>query len=206
MIPETLAPDSPKTDPTVKNYVVCPACGSATARSFRPKDETMPPRLDCSTCGQVVRHLPPPGDPDLPGFVFEPRSADAHAEELKPPPASWLWLGYIRPDSGRWYAVALAETLERCWDALLSAHLRGDVLCVPVKPLPVEEVVTDRGFVGWHRPGSRGKWFAVVEAASDGDCWRQLLQIRGGDKLVLGAGLDPNRMTPRRRVDARTGR
>jgi hypothetical protein len=178
--------------------VACPACGGATFKSFRSRTGDRPPRLDCTKCGRPARHLPTPGEADTPGYVYEPRADDAHAEELKPPAANWQWIGYVRPNDGRWFAVVLAESLESCWDCLLTTHLRGDLLAIPVKPerqgghVP-ETISGTNAFVGWHRADARQKWAAVVEAETDGACWGQLLAIRGGDKLVMSRGRDPNK-------------
>ncbi len=163
--------------------IACPKCGSATARTFRPRDGGRAPYLRCTGCGATVRELPLPGC-GVPSYVFEPRPADAHAVELRPPPPSWVWVGYVRPTGGRWFAVALTSTLESCWDALLTTHMRGDLLAVPVKPPRVHlelegddagETQAMEGFVGWHRTEPGKEWVAVVEAADEGDCWNELL-------------------------------
>ena len=91
-----------------------------------------------------MTHLPWSSRGLLPLYRVQPKPDDAHQVETAPPPANWEWIGYIRPADGRWYAVAKAATLERCWDALLTTHMRGDMLAVPVvRPegfLSVEEL------------------------------------------------------------------
>lgn len=52
-------------------------------------------------------------------------------------------------------------------------------------------------FVGWHRPHPRSPWRAVCHGASaDGVLGKLLDCIRGGDKAVLPAGVDPNHASP----------
>jgi hypothetical protein len=106
--------------------VTCRACGAAASRSYWVTvDGLRLIRLDCSGCGRFVRHLDPanclsmPASPDVP----------TAARRL---PGSCRWLGLVRGADGVWLAVALADDLARCWDALLTCSLEGARLCTPV--------------------------------------------------------------------------
>ena len=90
-------------------------------------------RMDCAACGRLQRYLPQ-GRGGKPAYRYEPRPADAHADELRPPPESWTWIGYVRPGDGVWYPVVQAAGLAACWDALLTTHMVGDRLCMPSAP------------------------------------------------------------------------
>src|SRR4051794_21852417 len=93
----------------------CQACGATWFRTSEaaPTDRGI---LHCGRCGVPVCPLCPPGAPP---FRYEPAAGVALSPGQEGPPTSWEWLGLVRHDDGSWRPVALAETLERCWDALL---------------------------------------------------------------------------------------
>jgi hypothetical protein len=66
---------------------------------------------------------------------------------------------------------------------------------------PMKETSANPGFIGWHRPGQRSPWVAIVEADTEDAAFQQLLDaVRGGDKAVLPRGVDPNDTTPKMRL------
>jgi hypothetical protein len=117
------------------NPAACAGCGgltfTTTWQTFA--NGTRHVRMNCAACGRFQRYLPQDRD-GRPAYRHETRPADAHAAELRPPPASWCWIGYVRPGDGVWYAVAQTASLAGCWDALLTTHVVGDRLCVPTEP------------------------------------------------------------------------
>jgi hypothetical protein len=66
-------------------------------------------------------------------MVYRKGAADLHESQTAPPPPDWQWIGYVRSADGAWRAVVLAESLGRCWDALLTTWQQGDRLCVPAQ-------------------------------------------------------------------------
>jgi hypothetical protein len=58
-------------------------------------------------------------------------------------------------------------------------------------------------WTGWHRPSKRTAWVKLVEAADYQDCWGLLLDATstrpGGESVVVGSGVDPNRGASRQR-------
>jgi hypothetical protein len=68
-----------------------------------------------------------------------------------------------------------------------------------------------KSFVGWHRHDRLSKWRAVVSGETEDEVYRQLLSmVRGGNKVILPTGQDPNitlRVTPvlRRHSNATEG-
>jgi hypothetical protein len=50
-------------------------------------------------------------------------------------------------------------------------------------------------FVGWHRASPDHAWKDIVSGQTEAETWDQLLDQapKGGDKLVLREGHDPNR-------------
>jgi hypothetical protein len=48
-------------------------------------------------------------------------------------------------------------------------------------------------WAGWYRPNSESGWRRIVTADSEDEAFNRLLDIvRGGDKIVLPFGRDPN--------------
>jgi hypothetical protein len=88
--------------------------------------------MDCARCHQFVRYLPH-------NHRHEPCPADAPDYKLKPPPASWQWVGYLRQADGVWRPVALCATLEGCWEAMLTLTAEGDRLAAPTVPVTATE-------------------------------------------------------------------
>jgi hypothetical protein len=90
-------------------------------------------RLTCAVCGRFERYLKQ--HPEQPDFRYQKCNPEIKGAARRPPPASWHWLAHIRHADGKWYPVAMAETLARCWDALLTYPYEGDRLAFPVEPL-----------------------------------------------------------------------
>jgi hypothetical protein len=111
----------------------CKRCGATTFRTFTQtfRDGTKHLRVECAGCGTFQRYAPQSGPEAM---RYQPRPADAHKEETTPPPSRWPWVGMIRLADGVWRAVALADDLGRCWDALLHYPGTGDLLVFPVRP------------------------------------------------------------------------
>jgi hypothetical protein len=107
--------------------VTCRACGGAASRStWATIDGLRLIRLDCAKCGRFVRHLDPAN------CLSMPVSPDVPTVAKRLPGSGCRWLGLVRGAEGVWLAVALAEDLKRCWDALLTCSIEGDRLCTPV--------------------------------------------------------------------------
>ena len=52
---------------------------------------------------------------------------------------------------------------------------------------------TDVSFIGWYGPDPRSPWCAIVNGDTESEVFNRLLDtVRGGDKNVLPAGVDPN--------------
>src|SRR5262249_15442746 len=102
-------------DSPVIDLLACPTCRGCTVRL-----EHSPPlpsdKIYCGRCARVLRRVRPPDAP-APRYRQAPAGAMPHEQEA--PPAGWHWLGLTKLDDGNWYPVALAETLPRCWEALL---------------------------------------------------------------------------------------
>lgn len=119
----------------------CPRCGSTELKTFwqRFRDDSWHVRLECgrAACRAFVRYLKQ--EPDQPEYRHQARRADAHAAELKSPPASFWWIGHYRQADGLWRPVALCRTLAGCWDALLTCPGEGDRLAIPCRPPELPE-------------------------------------------------------------------
>jgi hypothetical protein len=113
------------------SYPQCRATGFQTSWRIL-SDGTRHARLECAACLRFVRW--PRQDPQ-PEHKYEPRRPDVRGAALQPPPDRWHWLGFIRQADGLWKPVAMAETLGRCWEALLTYPYEGDLLAVPVEPV-----------------------------------------------------------------------
>jgi hypothetical protein len=121
--------------------VVC-RCGQATFttawRTFQ--DGTRHIEMRCAACNRFQKWLPQhkvdpdQGEPAVPAFAHQPRPASAHAQELKPPEAPTGWLGHVRLADDLWRPVCWAQTLHKCWDALLTYPARCDLLAIPCDP------------------------------------------------------------------------
>jgi hypothetical protein len=129
------APPAPPDPGPAAVGVVCPRCrGTRFKTTWQVfSDGSRHVRMTCAACNKFMRYLPRPDGPDL---RLERRPHDARAYRMKPPPASYNWIGFIRQSDELWRAVALAPTLERCWDCLLTYPGDGDLLCVPSEPPP----------------------------------------------------------------------
>jgi hypothetical protein len=155
-------------------------------------------RLACTACGVFARLLRRHGDP-APEFA-PPVEGESEYSQDEPLPGSW-WLAYVRPRGGGWRPVALAESLGEAWEAVLTGPVAGSYLLAPTDP-PRRGESPEKGYsmsadtiawVGWHRPHGKAPWKALVRAADEDACWRQLLDTAtGGDKLVQREGRDPN--------------
>jgi hypothetical protein len=180
----------------------CPKCGGTAFKTFWQTfaDGSKHVRADCAACGAFVRYLKQPGSPD---FKHEPRKPGAHIDELAAPPDSWCWIGMIRQADELWRAVAMAPTLGRCWDCLLTYPGEGDRLCVPSKPVLQEAggvVQADlplqpppSGWVAWHRPDARSRWSPGPRAATEDEVFRRARDLElAGDWCCLPEGRDPN--------------
>jgi hypothetical protein len=122
--------------PQPRATIAC-ECGATMGRTFR--EPTGLVRMDCDDCGKPLWRM------ETACLRYEFRPPDAHRFELEPAPASWEWIGFIRQADGIWRAVALAGDLGRCWDCLLSFPGKGDLLCIPTRPVQrgTEEVNDD---------------------------------------------------------------
>jgi hypothetical protein len=182
--------------------LVCPKCGGSTFKTFWQtfKDGSKHVRCECATCKAFVRYLPNPGGPEC---HYEPRKAGAHEDELAAPPESWHWVGMVRQADEVWRAVAMAPTLGRCWDCLLTYPGEGDRLCTPTRPvvqeagraqqadLPLQP--SPSGWVSWHRPDARSPWRPGPRAATEDEAFRRARDMGlAGDWCCLPAGRDPN--------------
>lgn len=116
----------------VPEGITCRRCGGTAFKTVWQQfsDGKRHVRADCASCGGFVRYLKQPESPD---FRFEPRQADAHGENLAPPPETWQWLGWIRQADEVWRPIALADTLDKCWEALMHFPGKGDLLCTPTR-------------------------------------------------------------------------
>jgi hypothetical protein len=107
-------------------------CGATTFRTswqtFR--NGTKHVRMDCAACGRFIRYLKQPGGPE-PRLELPPSDLPDHRRWSPTPEESWEWIGLHRGVDGLWRPVALAPTLERCWDCLLSFPSEGDLLAIP---------------------------------------------------------------------------
>jgi hypothetical protein len=105
-------------------------CGSAEFRTAWQtfSDGSKHVRATCADCGRFVRWLPHP-----PAARLERTALPADHPAVQAPPPAWTWVGAVRPVDGIWRVVAVAATLEGCWDALLSNPMQGDMLCWPQK-------------------------------------------------------------------------
>jgi hypothetical protein len=101
----------------------CPRCGRSELRLEQGGRGTV---LACASCGTVVRLLQRHGDPQ-PAFDLDDRTADV------PPAGSW-WLAFVKGADTVLRPVALAPTLNSCWDAALTCPLRGAVIMIPTDP------------------------------------------------------------------------
>jgi hypothetical protein len=123
--------------------LACAGCGATkfktTWQTF--KNGTKHVRMECAICGRFQRYLPQKKD-DQPGFEHQPAQSDLHAKEMAPIPARWDWIGYVRGTDKVWQPVALCKDLASCWDALLTTHQRGDLLCIPVMPVVRDKEVS----------------------------------------------------------------
>jgi hypothetical protein len=115
--------------------LLCPACGGTEAKTYRDRlDGIDLMRLECADCGRLLRHLEMSGE-----LRFEPAPDDAHRAEKAPPGPGWKWIGLVRLADNVWRAVALADSLGRCWDCLLTYPGVGDRLAIPTRPPDGEE-------------------------------------------------------------------
>jgi hypothetical protein len=49
-------------------------------------------------------------------------------------------------------------------------------------------------WIGWHRPNKRAPWKQASEGDTEDEAFHRLLNaVKGGDKVILKAGEDPNR-------------
>jgi hypothetical protein len=156
--PTCPSPPAPAPDPPPAELgITCPSCNGSRFKTAwqRFKDGSRHVRMSCAGCGKFIRYLSrgergtpgqglgevgplraTPGTDPPSGFRHEQRPADAKPAHLAPPPAGWVWVGFIRQGDELWRPVALAEDLGRCWDALLSYPGKGDLLCTPSAPPP----------------------------------------------------------------------
>ncbi len=44
------------------------------------------------------------------------------------------------------------------------------------------------GFVGWWRPHRRGSWERICTAATERECWLQMLELRKGGDFMIRSG------------------
>jgi hypothetical protein len=113
----------------------CPSCGATEARTSREcLDGVDLMRLACAGCGRLLRHLEMSGP-----LRFEPAPDDANRAEKAPPGPGWGWIGMVRLSDNVWRAVALADSLGRVWDCLLTYPGTGDRLAIPTRPLAGKE-------------------------------------------------------------------
>jgi hypothetical protein len=92
-------------DSPINGGIACSRCGSAELVE-NARD------LDCADCGCPRVWL------------------DQRRDKL---PLPCAWIGLVRLADKRWRAVAYAETLEKCWDALQTWPLSGDRMAWPVR-------------------------------------------------------------------------
>jgi hypothetical protein len=128
-------PPCPPDPPPAALGLVCPGCRGTKFRTAWQtfKDGSRHVRMSCAACNKFLKYLKKEDELD---FRHEPRRTDASAFKLRPPPESWVWIGYIRQADQVWRPVAMAPTLERCWDTLLHFPGDGDFLAAPSVPPP----------------------------------------------------------------------
>jgi hypothetical protein len=125
--------------PLVQMGVACGSCGGTEGRTFWQTfaDGTRHVRLECARCKRFIRWLPqhkhekPEQEEDEPVGYYTKRPADVHAGEVKVPGSGWCWIGYVRLADEVWRPVALATSLARAWESLLSWPGRPEVLILP---------------------------------------------------------------------------
>ncbi len=64
----------------------------------------------------------------------------------------------------------------------------------PDLPIVANAMTTnsEAAWVGWYRKDPSEPWRRIAEAADRRTCWHLMAEPRGGDKVVLPAGEDPN--------------
>lgn len=117
--------------------VVCARCSATefTTRWQTFANQTRHVRMECGSCGAFVRYLPQHKETATPNYRYEPKPVDSHRRETAPPHEGDQWLGFVRSSDDLWRPVALAATLAACWEALLTSHMVGDRLAMPVRPV-----------------------------------------------------------------------
>jgi hypothetical protein len=117
--------------------LVCRTCGGQRFQTcwhtFR--DGSRHIRVDCASCGRFQRYAPQEQS------RYEPaQSVPLHGKSRNLPLDKCVWAGFIRPEGeSDFLPVATAATLGRCWEALLTNHLEGDRLAIPIAPIPTTE-------------------------------------------------------------------
>jgi hypothetical protein len=119
------------TEKTADVSLTCRRCGACglTTKWETAEDGKRRVRADCASCGRFVRHLDK--------FLLERAVLAVNHPARKPTPESWEWTGLVRATDGEWQPVALAATLPRCWDLLLTHPSGGDRLAVPTRPVRI---------------------------------------------------------------------
>jgi hypothetical protein len=113
--------------------VVCRHCGRATFTTVWQvfSDNSKHVRMECSACRRFVRYLPQHKD-GTPRYRVECSAlpADHPGRKL---PTDVQWIGLVRAADQVWRTVGMADTLEKCWDIVLSVWVEGDRLCCPME-------------------------------------------------------------------------
>jgi hypothetical protein len=121
------------TPSTLPEGLRCPKCGESRFKTVWQTfaNGTRHVRADCAKCKTFVRYLKQDGAPEP---EYRPRQPGASAYAYKAPPSDFWWIGYIRPDDGLWYAIALARTPGQCWDVLRYCPMDGETFIAPCRP------------------------------------------------------------------------
>src|SRR6266542_5977771 len=182
---------------TLPDGIVCRKCGAAEFRTYWQTfaNGNRHVRADCARCGAFVRYLKQEGAPEP---KFEPKRPDASAAATAAPADDAEWVGWIRPADGRWRPVALAATLGKCWDVLLTCPLDGDRLALPCNPQESRESLPS-SWTGWFRAQGSKEWVRRSAGPTYDTAWESLLARVGtsGDLMVTPSTREPGKRVSR---------
>jgi hypothetical protein len=122
----------PPPPPPAELGLACRRCGATAFRTAWQTfaNGTRHVRADCAGCGTFARYLKQAGSPDFKSEMA-PAGTPANLRRPPTPESDWEWLGLVRLADQQWRPVALAPSLARCWEALLTYPGEPDRLCIP---------------------------------------------------------------------------
>jgi hypothetical protein len=113
--------------------ITCRHCGKAafTTAWQTFSDGSRHVRMSCAGCGRFTRYLPQHKD-GTPRYRIEYSTlpTDHPGRKL---PTDVQWIGMVRAADEVWRTVGMADSLEKCWDVVLSYRGEGDRLCCPTE-------------------------------------------------------------------------